>query len=154
MDHQRDFDNFRKLIGRLCSTMDKFMTDELVESWWKALRTVSFPEVERRVDAFIARASDGTKFPRPGMFRPDDAPVAADPREDAREQRMTEHNRRCWDDFIREFPVTGPLRLKLAQCSRIMMTSHESTPQYAEALADYRWSEKQLGPDGRFSADR
>jgi hypothetical protein len=152
MDHQRDFDNFRKLMARLCTTMDKFPTDELVESWWKSLRTVNYGEVERRIDAFIAKAGEGTKFPRPGQMRPDDAPVY-DPKEEARERHVREENARNWRAHVVEYPITGPLRLKMALAARILASTHESDPAYAEAESEYRWSEKQLGESGRFSAD-
>jgi hypothetical protein len=153
MDHQRDFANFRRLMAKLCETMDKPLTDELVESWWKALRTVQYAEVERRVDAFLARASEGTKFPRPGQFRPDDAP-AYDPKEEARERRIHEENQRNWRAFIVRHPVTGPIRLKMALAARILAAEPEHTPAYAEAQHEYHFLEKQLGPHGRFSADR
>lgn len=69
MDLQRDYAAFAKLIGRLCATLDKFCTDELVESWWKALRHVDLAAIERRVDEFLARATETTKFPRPSQMR-------------------------------------------------------------------------------------
>lgn len=152
MDHQRDYPKFQKLMARLCTTMDKFLTDELVESWWKALRTVQFGEVERRIESFIARAGENTKFPRPGQMRPDDAP-AYDPRDEARDRRIGEESAATWRAFIVEHPTTGPARLKMAQASRVMASTHESDAAYAEALAEYQWHEKQLGEHGRFCAD-
>jgi len=153
MDHQRDFPNFRKLMARLCATMDKFPTDELVESWWKALRTVSYTEIERRIEAFIANAKDSTKFPRPGQMRPDDAP-AIDMREEARDRRIAEDNSRNWRDFILKNPITGPIHYKLALCARITATTEPHTAAYAEALDEERWLVKSLGQHGRFAADR
>lgn len=152
MDHQRDYDNFRKLLGRLCAAMDKFLNDELAESWWKALRTVSYAEVERRIEAFIARAGEGTKFPRPGQMRPENAP-AYDPRDEARDRRIGEENARNWREHIIRYPTTGPIRYKLALCSRIIVTEHESSAAYAEAMAEEAWLLKQLGEHGRFCAD-
>lgn len=73
MDLQRDYPAFKKLIGRLCDTLGKPSTDELVESWWKALRHVDLLHVERRVDEFLARATETTKFPRPSQMRDPDA---------------------------------------------------------------------------------
>lgn len=75
MDHQRDYLNFAKLIGRLCETLGKPVTNELIESWWKSLRNVDYRQVETRVDAFIARAGEKTPFPRPAQMRPEDAPA-------------------------------------------------------------------------------
>jgi hypothetical protein len=152
MDHQRDFDNFRKLMARLCTTMDKFPTDELVESWWKALRTVQFHEIERRIEAFIARAGENTKFPRPGQMRPEDSP-AYDPREEARDRHVREENTRSWRAFIVRHPTTGPIRLKLAQAARILANTHESDAAYAEARDEESWLLKQLGEHGRFAQD-
>ena len=74
MDHQRDYLRFRGLLGRLCETMGKPCTDELVESWWKALRNAPIAAIEARIDAFIAKATDGTRFPRPAQMRPENLP--------------------------------------------------------------------------------
>lgn len=72
MDHQRDFAKFEKLVRRLASTLGKFCDDELVESWWKALRHVDYGVVESNVDRYLGRADDKTPFPRPGQMRPKD----------------------------------------------------------------------------------
>lgn len=69
MDQQRDYLRFQKLIGRLCETLGKPMTDELIESWWKALRHVDFDDCAERVEAFLVRADEATKFPRPAQMR-------------------------------------------------------------------------------------
>lgn len=74
MDHQRDYLPFRNLIARLCETMGKPCTDELVESWWKALRNAPITAIEARIDAFIGKAGEGTRFPRPSQMRPEGLP--------------------------------------------------------------------------------
>lgn len=151
MDQQRDFATFRSLMARLCETMSKPVTDELIEAWWKSLRTVNFDEVERRMEVFIARATDTTRFPRPGQFRPDDVPQAADPRDESRDRRILDDNRRNWSAHIAADPVRGHTRMQLAQCSRIMAITHESLPAYEEAFHEYLRLEKQMGENGRFS---
>jgi hypothetical protein len=153
MDQISDFGKFQRLMKRLCETMGKPISDELVESWWKSLRTVHYAEVERRMEAFIDRAGENTRFPRPGQFRPDDIPAAGDPKDEARQRRMDEDNARNWRAFIAEFPRTGPIRRQMAVCSRILLETHESSPAHAEAQYEYFQLEKQLGPNGRFSAD-
>lgn len=75
MDYQRDFVAFQKLVTRLCETLNKPCTDDLVESWWKALRHADLAAVEKRVDEFIAKAGEGTKFPRPAQVRPEGTAV-------------------------------------------------------------------------------
>lgn len=154
MDQIADFGKFQRLMTRLGTTMDKFVNDELVESWWKALRTVPYQEVERRIEDFIARAGESTKWPRPGQFRPADVALAADAKEEARERRMNEDNARNWRALCDRFPYSGPIRLKMALCSRIMAGEHESSPAYAEASSEYLALEKLLGPQGRFSENR
>lgn len=153
MDHVRDFDKFKRLVSRMCVTFDKFATDEIVESWWKSLRTVEYSEIERRMDIFIAQATEKTKFPRPGQFRPDDSAVILDPRDEARERRMADDGQRNWRALLAERPTTGPIRLRLAQASRILATEHESSPAFSEAQHEYLALEKMLGKSGRFSAD-
>lgn len=151
MDAQRDFEPFKRCVMRVATTFDKFANDELIESWWKALRDVPFSAFERRVDSFIASATEKTKFPRPGQFRPEDVRVALDPRDEARERRMTEENIRNWQAFIARYPRTGPIRMKLAHAARILATTPEHSAAHAEALSQYRHLESQLGC--RFSAD-
>lgn len=76
MDTHAHYPGFKKLIGRLCETLGKPLTDELLESWWKALKHCSYQDVEKRVDVFLARAGEKTPFPRPSQMRdPDDAPT-------------------------------------------------------------------------------
>ncbi len=152
MDTMRDFDAFKRLVMRLCVTFDKFANEELIESWWKALRDVQFAHVERAIDEFIANSTDKTKFPRPGQFRPA-AQLAADSREAAREARAAEENSRNWKAHIDRFPRTGPLRLTMAKLSRVMAVEHESSPAYGEAQREYFAAEKLLGAHGRFSVD-
>jgi hypothetical protein len=153
MDQIADFGKFQKLMARLGATMDKFVNDELVESWWKALRTVPFREVERRIEDFIATAKENTKFPRPGQFRPDNITVT-DAKAEAAEQRISEENQRNWRAFCAEYPYTGPIKLKLALCSRILATNHPESVAYAEAQSEEFALLKLLGEHGRFCVDR
>jgi hypothetical protein len=153
MDQMADFGKFQRLMARLCSTMDKFATDELVETWWKALRTVPYREVEQRMEDFMARAKENTRFPRPGQFRPDDMPIV-DSKDEAKERRLNEENQRNWRAFIDRYPYTGMIRLKLALCSRILVTEQPHTPAYAEAQAEELALLRMLGEHGRFCADR
>lgn len=146
MDQMRDFDNFKRLVMRLCVTFDKFANEELIETWWKCLRREDFKRVEAGIEAFIAKADDRTKFPKPGLFA---GYVDSVGREHAA-NRVSQKN---WERFCRDFPKTGPLRLRLHQASRIMAEVDESSPQYSEAQKEYFALEKLLGPNGRFSAD-
>jgi hypothetical protein len=70
MMHQADYAQFKRLINRLGETLGKPVTDELLESWWKALRSSEFREIEAAVDRYLARADENTRFPRPAQFRP------------------------------------------------------------------------------------
>lgn len=153
MDQIADFGKFQRLMARLGATMDKFVNDELVESWWKALRTVPFGEVERRIEDFIAKSTDSTKWPRPGQFRPASM-VVEDSKEEAINRRIGEENAKNWRAHISEFPTTGPLRHKMAVCARIMAGEREDSAAFAEAQNEYFHLEKLLGDHGRFSADR
>lgn len=143
MDHIRDYENFKRLVSRISVTFDKFANDELIESWWKALRTANYQDVERRVDDFIRRATDKTKFPRPGQFR------AAEAEPDNWQSRESNRN---WRELCARFPQTGPLRMRLAQASQILAVTREDSPAYAEAQREYFAIENSLG--GRFGADR
>lgn len=160
MDHQRDYLNFAKLVGRLCETLSKPVTNELVESWWKSLRNVDYRQVEIRIDAFIARAGEKTPFPRPGQMRPEDAPVPGS--EDGRdwkrdywrtvivselERALMAANRIAAPADAEAYLVAhkqdlaGPLRFLLDDLSgRVQMTSEDATAAHLCAI------------DGTFSA--
>lgn len=152
MDLQRDYDPFKRLVMRLSTTLDKFATDELVESWWKSLRAEKLADLERRVDSFIAQAKEGTKFPRPSQFSTREA-ASFDPRAEAHDAHVRFENTRNWKALIAQSPRTGPIRQQMAVCSRIIAETHESLPAHAEAMDEYLHLEKQLGKNGRFSAD-
>jgi hypothetical protein len=76
MDHQRDYQRFKNLVRRICTTLDKYTGpedfDPLMESWWKALRHVDYTLVERSVERFLATATDRSRFPLPSAMRPGD----------------------------------------------------------------------------------
>jgi hypothetical protein len=151
MDHLADFMNFKRLVMRLCVTFDKFANDELIESWWKVLKDCSFKHVEASIDSFIAKAGENTKFPRPAQFR--NAPLP-DLRDAAHSDRLTQESKRIWSNFIDRYPVTGPLRFRLAKCAQIIASTHESDAAHDQAKYEYLQLEQQIGENGRFSADR
>lgn len=81
MDHIADYPNFKRLVTRLCATFDRAgSVDELVESYWKALRNSDFAGVERAIERAIANAGEHSRMPRPAQLRPqgDDAPRSDD----------------------------------------------------------------------------
>jgi len=94
MDNQRDYHRFRSLLARMCETLGKPLTDELLESWWKALRHVDFDVVSNRIEAFLARADEATRFPRPAQMRPKHL-VPADP-----DQPQRNHVRDYWRSAV------------------------------------------------------
>lgn len=148
MDHLSDFLSFKRLVMRLCTTFDKFANDELIETWWKVLKDQPFKSVESRVDAYIARADEKTKFPKPAQFRADSYVSDVDR---ARYDFCTQKSIKYWRSFIADHPTTGPIRLKLAQAAQLMAKEHEGSTAYSEAEYEYRALEKQLG--GRFARD-
>jgi hypothetical protein len=79
MDHVRDYERFKNLVRRICTTLDKYTGaddfDPLMESWWKALRHVDYSVVEHKVERFLANAGEKTPFPRPSFMRPKDLSV-------------------------------------------------------------------------------
>lgn len=150
MDHLADFLNFKRMVMRLCTTFDKFATDDLIESWWKVLKNEQFRKVENAVDAFIAVADDKTKFPKPAKFL---TSAYVSDAEASKYNHAAEQSKKTWRSFIADYPTTGPLRLKLAKASQIMASEHEGSPAYDEAWHEYLALEKMLGKEGRFSAD-
>lgn len=119
MDLQRDYLPFKKLITRLCETLGKPVTDELVESWWKALRHVDLASVERRVDEFLGKASGETRFPRPAQMR-DPTAVPAIQSEDTQN-----YHRGYWRSAIVGY-VGGELGLSFHELERVIIDNRDS----------------------------
>lgn len=94
MDNQRDYHRFKSLLARICDTLGKPLTDELLESWWKALKHIDFEVVSSKIETFLARADESTKFPRPAQMRPKHL-APADPNEPVRD-----HVRDYWRSAV------------------------------------------------------
>lgn len=73
--YQTDYDDFRKLLADLCTSVNRPFTDDLLRVFWEDLRAVPFGAVKAR--AAVLRVSGKTKFVSNDL-RPsaDDKPVA------------------------------------------------------------------------------
>jgi hypothetical protein len=107
MDSQRDADAFRKKLAGLCEVMGKPLTDELLETWWKALRHCDFAVVAGKMQAFANNANDTTRFPRPSQMRPADLP-APSPGEDQRNWIRDYWRSHVWDCYAWWFRRPAP----------------------------------------------
>jgi hypothetical protein len=94
MDSMTDTEGFRKVLARLCATMDRPFTEELVDAWWKSLRHVPFEIVKAKIESFIANVGKDDRFPRPAMMRPPEMDPPADG------QHVANHVRDFWRSVI------------------------------------------------------
>lgn len=125
---QSDYPRFKALIGRLCDTIGKPMSEELLESYWKSLRNCELREIESRVDDYIARAGENTKFPRPAQLRPDDvaAPVSQD---------STNYQRGFWRSLIVN-QIAGCLDLTAETLEPVITANRDTLGSWMRVLLE------------------
>lgn len=135
MDTMRDYKPFQSLLDQLCASWDRPPAkDELVQAYWAALKDVSFAEVKRNVERLIRTATSATKWPKPGDLR-DEAPATSRNASMEADFRQAEERAvRNLEEQRQRDPELWRLEVGIAKCARIMVTEHEGSPQYAEAL--------------------
>lgn len=136
MNREQDFAQFRRLLDQLCATWDRPPAkDELVEAYWEALRFDSLTEIERNARRIMKTAGRRTPWPKPGELRDEsreETPQRAASQEAARRGAEV-LNAETWKQLEAQDPVRHEIEIGIARCARIMVSSHESTPQFAEA---------------------
>lgn len=121
-----DFDDFSDLIRRMCVVFGKKATDELVNSYWDALKDLTLPIIERCADN---HARYGKFFPKPIDLRPkDDAPATV--KEDKDFQAAVAQNIRNWEERLARDPVKGLEQLGTAYAARQQVTSHPQVEDF------------------------
>lgn len=122
-----DFDSFRREILQLCESFNRPASEELVQSYWRALNDLKLSEVQRAVQSILLHGAE--KFPKPWELR--EKRVA---KESELPAAALAHNAAVW----REKEAKNPERTKIEhEWSRLQLMlaqepSHSS--QYAEAL--------------------
>lgn len=84
MDTMRDFDAFGGMMDQLCAVWNRPVNDEVVKSYWNALKEIPRTEVERNFNRIIKTATRKDPWPKPADLR-DEVPtdVKQDPKFDA-----------------------------------------------------------------------
>jgi hypothetical protein len=135
MDTMRDYTPFRALLDQLCASWDRPPAkDELVQAYWAALKDVSLAEVKRNIERLIRTGTSVTKWPKPGDLR-DEAP--SNSRNSSMEADFAQAEQRAirnLEEQRQRDPELWRLETGIAKCARIMVTEHEGSPQYAEAV--------------------
>lgn len=109
-----DFDDFSDVIRRMCVVFGKKATDELVNSYWDALKDLTLPIVRRCAEN---HARFGKFFPKPSELRPkDDTPQSV--KEDKGFEAAVQENIRNWDERLAKDPVKGIELLRSAYAAR------------------------------------
>lgn len=111
-----DFEDFAALIGRMCTVFGKKPSDELVSSYWEALKDLALPVVKRCADN---HARYGKFFPKPYDLRPKDD-TGHGVKEDKDFKAALEQNIRNWDERLRADPKEGMRLLREAYEARAM----------------------------------
>jgi hypothetical protein len=106
--------------------MSKPCTDELVESWWKALRYARFDDVEGRIDTFLEKATDTTKFPRPAQFRPPETSTGGTS-DDPYTAKMINQSTREWDERLASADKLAKLHMAEALLARYSLDDNPTT---------------------------
>lgn len=130
--HKPDFDRFRALLNNLASMYGrKPPDDELLQSYWRALRDLPLELVEQGVQYHMRY---GKHFPRPVELRPrDDKPTGAPEGGDS--IALADRAAERWAERVRG--ADDPLQqaaLQEAAWARKLTTTDESHPAYREIL--------------------
>ena len=135
MDSRRDFDAFGGMMDQLCAAWNRPVSDDVVKSYWSALKDVPLPEVERNVARIIKTATRRDPWPKPGDLR-DEAPtdVKQDPKFDEGVARAV----RNLEMLKRENEEAWRGEAALRRLDRIIATEWEGSPAYAQALREWR----------------
>lgn len=121
-----DFDDFSALIRRMCVIFSKKATDELVNSYWDALKDLTLPIVRRCADN---HARYGKFFPKPFDLRPkDDTPASV--KEDKDFQVAVAQNIRNWEERMARDPVHGLELLQQAYAARLQVRERASEQEF------------------------
>jgi hypothetical protein len=135
MDTMRDYEPFRTLLDQLCATFDRPPAkDELVQSYWAALKDVHFAEVRRNVERIVRTATSATKWPKPGDLRDEAPPTTRSASMEADFRVAEERAVRNLEEQRRLDPELWRLEAGIARVGRILAADHEGSPQYAEAV--------------------
>jgi len=119
-----DFNDFSALMRKMCVVFSKKATDELVNSYWDALKDLQLTVVRRCADN---HARYGKFFPKPFDLRPkDDQPSTV--KEDKDFQSAVRQNIMNWEERMAQEPVRGLELLKEAHAARLAVRERESLP--------------------------
>lgn len=132
--HQNDFDEFSLVMGKLGVAFAKKINDELVSTYWGALKDQSLSTVRHLADTHLRFSKF---FPKPFELRPkEDRPKEKDAKELAAFQAICARSKEGWDWLREGDSELAEIEWGIARCARIMVTSHESSSVYAEAYRE------------------
>ena len=133
-----DFEGFKREMAQLCETYNRPLTDEFVQSYWRALSDLKLTEVTGAIQSLLKRGAD--KFPKPWELR--DKPL---PKETELPRDAVESNLRLWREKHARDPRRTKIEHEWCRLQRMLATEPPDSPQYSEALANSLTIQKQHG---------
>lgn len=126
-----EYDAFSRELAQLCEAFNRPCTDELVQSYWRALHDLKLSEVVAGVQRVLVSGHD--RFPKPWELR--EKPLS---KATLLPENAVMHNRKMWEQAHIADPELARLDLGIARAARLLVREHEGSPQYAEALREDR----------------
>ena len=143
--HKTDFDNFRALLDNQADVFSKPKpNDNLVASYWSALRDVSFSTVKACAER---HARHGKFFPKPFELRPreDKPPAAEDAASKAKFEAAQQFSMEAWQVLKREQPDRYEILWREALLARLEVITPESSPAFERVRQEaYAFAQKKL----------
>lgn len=133
--HQNDFDRFTQVLQHVAAVYSKKLDDVLIQQYWKALKDMYLPTIERLADQHMRYQKF---FPKPFELRPREDPPARESGSDGGFHKGVEFCRRNWDERMQRDPELTRIELTIAKTDRIIAAVHESSPGYITALDENR----------------
>ena len=149
--HNSDQQTFVRVLDEQAAIFGKPKpTDELIQTYWRALKDLSLQTVQ---DCATRHSRYGKFFPKPVELRPrEDKPPGGDSAEgEAKFRSADARSRESWDAMRRENPAEQARLLRSAAIARLELLHPEGHSRHAEvkrlgdedALEHLRWRESQ-----------
>lgn len=134
--HTTDHAAFVDLLDEQAKVFSKPKpSDDLVQSYWHALRDVSIQTIR---DMAVKHTRYGKFFPKPFELRPreDKPPVTEDAASRSKFEAAVRFSAETWAWLRERDPAEYEHRLREAQLARLEVTTPKSSPAYPQVLSE------------------
>jgi hypothetical protein len=144
MERSRDFKGFRGLMEQLCAVRGMRASDAFIEAYWFGLADVSFEEVAKNTQRFIATATKDTRLPTPRELR--NHPPLIDGAEPWRAEAEA-RSEQAWRELKARDPIAFAVEYEIAMAARHLSQASHLDPDYTPLLKQYQhWSALRYAP--------